>query len=188
MPIILANNWENFFKENPLNEESNRTMQQLFELFGANQNFAQCLESAINEQDTVFMAKAPISNHIIFLHHLTKVGGTRITPTKHLFAHVGTGSIAYPGHVTEASLFTPHDSQVPTWATLKTVDSIAAITALTIRANATLKSFRPIVPLPPFLATVLIDEGGSSIPDLLLTAALGCTCFWRGTRYRRNHA
>ena len=171
MPIILADNWENYFKDNPLNEESNKKMQQLFELFGANKTPEQCLKAAIDEQDTVFMAKAPISNHIIFLHHLTKIGGTRITPTEHLFAHVGTSSTAYPGHVSEASLFTPHDFQVPAWGTLKAVDNIAAVAALAIRANAAPKNFRPIVPLPPFLATVLIDEGGSSIPELILTAA-----------------
>ena len=35
MPIMLANNWENFFKDNPTNEDSNKTMVALFELFGA---------------------------------------------------------------------------------------------------------------------------------------------------------
>ena len=157
MPIMLANNWENFFKYNLINEESNKTIVALFELFDAPKTPAECLQAAIEEQDTVFIAKAPVSNHIIFFHHVTKIGGTRTNPTKHLFAHVGTGSLAYPGHVTEASLFTPCSSTVPAWTTLKTVDTIKSVNALVIRANAVPKNSRPIMPLPPFMAIVLID-------------------------------
>ena len=177
MPIMLANNWENFFKDNPINEDSNKTMAALFELFGAPKTPAECLQAAIEEQDTVFIAKAPVSNHIIFLHHVTKIGGTRTNPTEHVFAHVGTGSLAYPGHVTEASLFTPYSSTVPAWTTLKTVDTIEAVNALVIRANAVPKNFRPIMPLPPFMATVLIDQGGSCISELILTAARAIRAF-----------
>ena len=177
MPIMLANNWENFFKDNPTNEDSNKTMVALFELFGAPKNPAKCLQAAIEEQDTVFIAKAPVSNHIMFIHHFTKIGGTRTNPTKHLFAHVGTGNPSYPGHVTEASLFTPHNTSVPAWTNLKAVDTEDAVTALVTRANAAPKEFRPIMPLPPFLAVMLIDQGGSCIPELILTAARAIRAF-----------
>ena len=152
-------------------------MATLFELFGQPKTTAECLQAALDEQDTVFMAKAPISNHIIFIHHVTKIGGTRTNPTEHLFAHVGTGGIAYPGHVTEDSLFSPTNASVPTWNSLKVVDTIENVAALSIRANAVPKVFRPIIPLPPFLAITLIDQGGSCISDLILTAARSIRAF-----------
>ena len=42
---------------------------------------------------------------------------------------------------------------------------------LVVRDNAALKKFRMCTPVPPFLASALINEGGSSIPDLIVTAA-----------------
>ena len=177
MPIMLANNWENFFKDHPSNKDSNRTMETLFELFSAPKTTAECLQASFAKQDTVFMAKAPILNHIIFIHHVTKIGGTRTNPTEHLFTLVGTGSIAYPGHVAEDSLFTPINAPVPAWTNLKAVDTIEAVDALIIRANAVPKVFRPIMPLPPFMAITLIDQGGSCITDLILTASRSIRSF-----------
>ena len=46
MPIMLADNWENFFNDNPINEDSNKTMAALFELFDAPKTPAECLQAA----------------------------------------------------------------------------------------------------------------------------------------------
>ena len=41
---------------------------------------------------------------------------------------------------------------------------------LSVIINTALKKFRMCTPVPLFLASALINEGGSSIPDLIVTA------------------
>ena len=70
MHSTLANNWENHFRDRPSNELSNKTMPALLESFANKKSIEDCLTSALEEQDTVFMATALISGHIMFLHVL----------------------------------------------------------------------------------------------------------------------
>ena len=58
---------------------------------------------------------------------------------------------------------------MPVWTSLRNITDTAQITNLTVRANAAPKKFRPCIPILPFLATVLINQGGTSIPDLIST-------------------
>ena len=112
MSRILSNNWENYFKDHPSNEASNKTMDELFTNFNLTTSSA-CLASTIEEQDTVLLAQAPITNHIFFLHHLQMLGGTRTSPTTKHFALSGYGPSAYLIQVTDESLFAESDHQVP---------------------------------------------------------------------------
>ena len=106
MTIFLANNWENHFKENPTNEDNIKTMDQLIDLFAPNITIYDCLYNSLKEQDTVFMAKAPNSDHIIFFHHVTNLGGTRTTPDVKTSILVWMESVDFPPrYIWNLSLF-----------------------------------------------------------------------------------
>ena len=107
MPILLGNNWDNHFKNNPTNEDNNKTMDQLIALFAPTIDLENCLANSLNEQYTIFMGKTPNANHIIFFHHVTKLGGTRTMPDKKIFILVGTDSTAFPAQASKQSLFFP---------------------------------------------------------------------------------
>ena len=132
----MANNWENHLKDDPSNEFSNKTMDKLFEAFGPTKDPATCMIEALSEQQTVFLAQAPISNHILFLHHFSKIGGTRMEPDKKHFVLVGTGSHAYPAQVNE-SIFDTSTAKVPAWNSFTALADADAVKTLTARANAT---------------------------------------------------
>ena len=142
-------------------------MDQLIALFAPTADLDTCLSNSLNEQDTVFMGKTPNANHIIFFHHVTKLGGTRTVPDEKNFILVGTDSTAFPYQASKESLFSPVEFEVPVWASLRDITDPAQVTDLTVRANAVPKKFRPCMPIPPFLVTVLINQCGTSIPDLI---------------------
>ena len=107
MPIFLVNNWENHFKDNPTNEDNNKTMDQLIALFAPTVDLDTCLANSLNEQDTVFIGKSPNANRIIFFHHVTKLGGTRTMPDEKKIILVGTDSTSFPAQAPKESLFLP---------------------------------------------------------------------------------
>ena len=159
MTTIMANNWENHLKDDPSNEFSNKTMDKLFEAFDLTKIPSPCMIEAISKQQTVFLAQAPISNHILFLHHFSKIDGTRMEPDTKYFVLVGTGSSAYPAQVDE-SIFDKSTAKVPAWNSLIALADPDVVGTLVARANATDKDFRKCIPIPPFLATHLIHKGG----------------------------
>ena len=144
MPILLGNNWENHFKDNPINEENDKTMDQLIVLFAPTVKLDTCLANSLNEQDTVFMGKTPKANHIIFFHHVTKLGGTRTMPDKKIFILVGTDSTAFPAKASKGSLFSLIAFAVPIRISFCDITNPAQITNLTVRANSAPKKFRPV--------------------------------------------
>ena len=105
MPTILENNWENFFKDHTSNEQSNKTMDALLDGFKPAKTFVYCLQSAIEEKETVFISKAPVTNHIMFLHHFTKIGGACTIPTSRIFSLIGTNESAFPDQLNKEILF-----------------------------------------------------------------------------------
>ena len=80
MSIILANNWETHFREHLANETNNKTMDELFNIF-TTQSPSTCLVISIEEQETVFISQAPITNHILLLYHFQELGGAKTSPT-----------------------------------------------------------------------------------------------------------
>ena len=168
MSNILANNWENHFKDHLSNEASNKTMSELFLSFATRSTVANCLKAAIEEKPTLFMVRIPNPHHVLFLHNFTKLGGTRTNPDIKLFALVGTGTTAYPAHVTQETMFQDTDIQVPTWTQFNALTNADDVNTMTTRANSAAKHVRPCCPIPPFLATILVNQGGMSIPDLIL--------------------
>ena len=123
------------------------------------------------------MGKTPNANHIIFFHHVTKLGGTKTMPDEKNFILVSTDSTVFPAQASKEPLFSPVEFAVPIWTSLHDITEPAQVTNLTVRANAAPNKFRPCMPILPFLATVLIDQGGTSIPDLILTAVAKISSF-----------
>ena len=152
-------------------------MDQLIALFAPTVDLDTCLSNIINDQDTVFMGKASNANHIIFFHHVIKLGGTRTIPDEKNFILVGTNSTAFPAQASKEYLFYPVEFAVPVWTSLRDITDPAQVTNLTIRANAAPKKFRPCMPTPPLLVTILIDQGGTSIPDLISIAVAKISSF-----------
>ena len=105
MLSTLVNYWESFLNSHPSNETSNKTLAQLFSLSITGDEFEQLTYFALSKPNTLFIAKAPISNHILFFHHTTKIGGTRADPVERLFVLVGTGSTAYPAQIDPNTIF-----------------------------------------------------------------------------------
>ena len=177
MPSTLANNWENHFKDRPSNQLSNKTMSALLESFDNDKSLDHCLTTALEETDTIFMAKAPISGHIMFLHHFTKAGGTRTMPTTRTFILVGTEETAFPAQINKEALFDTTTTKSPAWTHLTALTDPEGVASVTIRTNAATKTIRNCIPLPPFLASALVNQGGHSIPDLIITAMTSIRAF-----------
>ena len=85
------------------------------------------------------------------------------------FILVGTDSTNFSVQASKQPLFSPIEFAVPVWTSFRDITDPAQITNLTVRANTASKKFHPYMPISPFLATVLIDQGGTSIPDLIST-------------------
>ena len=140
------------------------------------------------------MGKTPNANHIIFFHHVTKLGGTRTMPDEKIFILVGTDSTAFPTQASKQSLFSPIEFAVPVWTSFRDITNPAQIKNLTVRANAAPKKFRPCMPILPFLANILINKGGTSIPDLISTVVTTISSFIAEHKgdsdfpYSNNHA
>ena len=143
MLIFLTNNWENHFKGNPMNKDNNKTMDHIINLFAPNITIDDCLSNSQKEKDTVFMAKAPNSDHIIFFHHITSIGGTRTTPDAKTFVLVGMDSVAFPAQVSMESLFVSVDHAVPAWNVFTAITGPNQSTNLNPRANAAERVFAP---------------------------------------------
>ena len=144
-------------------------MVELFASFGPSKTPAICLDKTVSENHTDFIAQAPVSNHILFIHHFTKLGGTRMNPDKANFALVGTEPIAYPAQ-TKESIFDMVQEKVPAWNSFTALIDANAVKELSIRANPTEEGFHNCIPVLPFLAPTLIHQGGASVPELIITA------------------
>ena len=177
MPIFLGNNWENHFKDNPTNKDNNKMMDQLIALFAPTVDLDTCLSNSLNEQDTVFTGKTPNANHIIFFRYFTKLGCTRTMPDEKNFILVGTDSTAFPAQASKESCLSLVKFAVPVWISLLYIANPAQVTNLTVRANAAPKKFRRFMSIPPFLTTVLINQGGITIPYLISTAVAKISSF-----------
>ena len=164
MSTNRANNWENHFREHPENEASNQTIDELMQLFNQDATVEACLINAVEEKNTVFMVKTPLSGGITFIHHITKLGGTRSSKEKKIFALVGTAESAYPAQSTKEILFDTFETKTPSWTAISSAEETTPLEDLPARSK---KSLRPAIPLPPFLAAALSDLGGASVIDLL---------------------
>ena len=87
-------------------------------------------------------------------------------PDEKNFILVGTNYIAFPVQASKESLFSPVEFTDP-----------SQVKNLTFRANAAPKKLRPCIPTPPFLATVLIYQGRTYIPDLISTTVSKISSF-----------
>ena len=146
MPIP-ANNWKSHFRKHSNNDTNNNTIEDLFHIFST-QPPSGCLSSSVEEQETIFLALAPISSHIQFLLHFTKLGGTGTSPTTKHFALSGFGPVAFPTQV-NSSLFEKTDHKVPSWTAFTAITDAAAVPSLIAHGNSTAYQFRTCIPIPP---------------------------------------
>ena len=98
-------------------------------------------------------------------------------PDEKNFILAGTDSTTFPAQASKESLFYPLEFKVPVWTSLCDINDCAQITNLTVCANAAPKKLRPCMPIPPFLETVLIGQGGTSIPGLISTSVAKISSF-----------
>ena len=91
-------------------------------------------------------------------------------PDDKTFILVGTDSTSFLAQASKVSLIVPVEFAVLVWTSLRDITDPAQITTLTVCANASPKKFLPCTTIPPLLATILIDQGGTSILDLISTA------------------
>ena len=80
-------------------------MAERFASFGAGVTTLSCLTTELEEPNIIFLAKAPITNNIMFIHHFTSIGGTRTMPISRLFFLSGTTYHAFPAQISKESLF-----------------------------------------------------------------------------------
>jgi len=145
-------------------------MAESFDNFGDGITALSCLFTVMEEPYTIFIAKAPITKHIMFIHHFTNIGGTRTMLTSKRFILSGTTSTAFPAQVNKENLFDQVEFNSPCWTSFKALKGADGVPALTACENAATKQYRMCCPVPLFLASDLIHQGGTSIPELIVVA------------------
>ena len=109
MSIIRSKYLGNHFRDNSDNEASNKTINKLIQFSSLEPNPEDCMKNGIEEEDTIFMVKAPFAGHITILHHITKIGGIRRARNKTILALIGTSEETYPALTDEKTLFKPFE-------------------------------------------------------------------------------
>ena len=136
MPSTFANNWENHVKDHPSNNLSNKMVVSFFSCFSTKKSLDDCLFSAIEEKHTNLMAQAPITSYIMFLHHFTKVGGTRTMPTTRIFALIGTDEVAFPAQINKEVLFESTTTKYSVCNQFTTLTDPEGVVGINVRENA----------------------------------------------------
>ena len=158
MLIILSNNWEKHFRDNPENGLSNRTMDVPMDLFDQYTSLENYLSNGIEDQNTVFMVKAPFSGHTTFIHHISKIGGRRTFLEEKVFTLVGTNDSSFPAQTTKEAFFESFDVKTPSWTAISSADESMDIDKLPARPK---KILRPCMPLPLSWPQLSSTWGGS---------------------------
>ena len=110
------------------------------------------------ETETIWVAVHPIDNVLLFLHHVTVVGGTRTVPDVSIRALVGDGPVAYPILLTTAQAVEYQNVvTAAAWSNVKDLDSAEALT--NAPAGQSDVSFPTMFPLPPSLACAVVGCG-----------------------------
>lgn len=109
------------------------------------------------ETETIWVAVHPTDNVLLFLHHVTVVGGTRTVPDVSIRALVGDGPVAYPILLTTAQAVEYQNVvTAAAWSNVKDLDSAEALT--NAPAGQSDCAFPKLFPLPPSLACAVVDE------------------------------
>eukprot|EP00978_Attheya_sp_CCMP212_P029775 scaffold106960_cov47-Attheya_sp.AAC.1 len=85
MMISTAPDWTEFFLTLPRIDDANRAMLQLMEASEVSsvKSEEDLLAALVEDPETVVMAYVPPTKSILLLHHVTKLGGTRLTRETH---------------------------------------------------------------------------------------------------------
>eukprot|EP00978_Attheya_sp_CCMP212_P017938 scaffold48447_cov36-Attheya_sp.AAC.1 len=117
------------------------------------------LAALVEDPETVVMAYVPPTKSILLLHHVTKLGGTRLTRETHYVGLSGFGHSASPVLLTESSLRGNVSPSTPTSTCLMALTSAEQLATTTPpNNNGSRLENRTYMILPPFLANVFIAK------------------------------
>ena len=151
--IYTAPDWTEFFLALPRIDDANRAMAELMEAseVSSGKSDEDLLAALVEDPETVVMAYVPPTKSILLLHHVTKLGGTRMTRETHYVGLSGFGRSASPVLLTENSLRVNVSTSTPTSTrlmTLTTADQLATTTPP--NNNGSHLENRTYMILPPF--------------------------------------
>eukprot|EP00978_Attheya_sp_CCMP212_P046137 scaffold375990_cov31-Attheya_sp.AAC.1 len=93
------------------------------------------LTALVEDPDTVIMSYVPPSDTILLLHHVTKLGGTRLNKDVSYVGLSGFGHFASPVLIKEASLLGDLDVPTPTKSRLRTLSTQTEVSEVTAPLN-----------------------------------------------------
>jgi hypothetical protein len=171
--IFTAINWTEFFETLPSIDDANRAMAELVEAseISSGKSEDELLAALVEDPETVVMAYVPPTKSILLLHHVTKLGGTRLTRDTHYVGLSGFGRSASPVLLTEKSLQDTVSVATPTptrLMTLTTPDQLAS--TLAPLNNGPRLENRTYMILPPFLANIFISKTDLRPEELFIDA------------------
>eukprot|EP00978_Attheya_sp_CCMP212_P028291 scaffold97333_cov45-Attheya_sp.AAC.4 len=104
--ISTAPDWTEFFLALPRIDDTNHAMLELMEACEVSSGKLEedILAALVEDPETVVMAYVPPTKSILLLHHVTKLGGTRLTREIHYVGLSGFGCSASPVLLTKNSL------------------------------------------------------------------------------------
>jgi hypothetical protein len=159
--ISTATDWTEFFLALPRIDDANRAMVELVEAseVSSGKSEEDLLAALVEDPETVVMAYVPPTKSILLLHHVTKLGGTRLNRDTHYVGLSGFGHSASPVLLTENSLRANVSVDTPTptrLMALTTADQLATTSAP--NNNGPRFENRTYMILPPFLANIFIAK------------------------------
>ena len=128
---MSANSWANWFKSHKDNDFTNSNMSGLFMLFNSDLTPEICFDNARSEQGTVFAARSP-DDEVLFIHHISSIGGTRIQQEEKQFFISGLDFETFPVKAQRARLFDMGTYSVPRpfWSRVSSAPNAATLRTL----------------------------------------------------------
>jgi hypothetical protein len=168
---MSSTDWSEFFQSLPTINDGNLAMMELVEASENTNLDEERLNALVEDPDTVIMSYVPPSKTILLLHHVTKLGGTRLNKDVSYVGLTGFGHFASPVLITEASLLGEFDIFTPTSSRLRTLTSpsqVSETSAPLSNGNKLEQSVWMI--LPPFLANIFMLQTDLSPEQLFIEA------------------
>jgi len=165
--MTTFNTWKRFFQDQD-GAAGNKAFDGLLNLVREGTD-AEKAGKLRTEADTVWLARHP-EGSVVFVHHLTVMGGSRTQPDLSIFALVGDGASACPIKLTVADATKYEDIATPSWTNRVDKQGAAALEAATV---GNVKPIPALLPLPPAIATAFLRD---YLLGLLAGAEVAASC------------
>eukprot|EP00978_Attheya_sp_CCMP212_P006787 scaffold15800_cov52-Attheya_sp.AAC.1 len=172
---MSSTDWSEFFQSLPSIDDGNLAMMELVEASETSSNSDEDrLTALVEDPDTVIMSYVPPSDTILLLHHVTKLGGTRLNKDVSYYVGLsGFGHFASPVLITEASLLGDFDVPTPTSSRLRMLTTQTEVSEVTAPLNNGSRLEQSVwMILPPFLANIFMLQTDLSPEQLFIEALL----------------